>query len=161
MPMRMSKLAPGKEYGFRFVDFSKLPPGDYFIQAVFGRYERVTPGRGKAIWLPMDHWEGSQFHLKPGNFYSDVQRVKVEKGKGFKVDLTLRNEIPDPEPPQDTEFLKFRKFRSELASRFWGRDMPVGVNVLLPKGYADHPALAIPSCSTWVISRNTRRSIFR
>ena len=134
----------GKEYGFPFVDLSKLPPGDYSVQAVFDRYEQVTPGHRQAIWLPMDHWEGSQFHLKPGNFYSEVQRIKVENGKGFKLSLTLKNKIPDPEQAEDTEFLKFRKFRSALASEFWGRDMPVGVNVLLPKGYATHPHSRYP-----------------
>jgi hypothetical protein len=134
----------GREYGYPFADFSKLPPGDYAIQAVLDRYEHVSPGGGKPIWLPMDHWEGSQFHLKPGNFYSDVQHVKVEAGKGFKVSLTLRARIPQIAEPADTKFLKYRKFRSELASRFWGRDISVGVNVLLPKGYEEHPNARYP-----------------
>jgi hypothetical protein len=134
----------GKESGFPFADLSKLPPGDYSIQAVFDRYEQVAPAHGKPIWLPMDHWEGSQFHLKPGNFYSDVQRIKVEAGHGFKVSLDLKARIPEIPQPQDTKFLKFRKFRSELASKFWGRDMPVGVNVLLPKGYDEHPNARYP-----------------
>lgn len=134
----------GKEKGFPFTDLSQLPPGEYSVQAVFNRYEKVTPAHGKTIWLPMDNWEGSQFHLSPGNFYSDVQRIKVEPGKGFKLSLTLAKRIPEVEQPKDTKFLRYRKFRSELASKFWGRDIPVGVNVLLPEGYDEHPEARYP-----------------
>jgi hypothetical protein len=134
----------GDESGFPFATLAALPPGDYVIQAVFARYERVTPDGRAPIWLPMDHWEGSQFHQKPGNYYSEVQHIAVRAGKGFKVALTLRKEIPQPPTPTDTEYLKFRKFRSELASRFWHRDISVGVNVLLPKGYEQHPNARYP-----------------
>ncbi len=134
----------GKENGFPFRDLSALPPGTYSIQAVFARYEQVTPGGRPAIWLPMDHWEGSQFHLKPGNYYSEVQRVTVVKGQGFSVPLRLTERIPEAAEPADTKFLKYATFRSELASRFWHRDTLVGVNVLLPKGYEEHPNARYP-----------------
>ena len=134
----------GKEEGYPFADLSRLPPGEYSIQAIFNRYELVTPGAGKPLWLPMDNWEGSQFHLSPGNFYSEVKRIKVEAGKSLKVSLTLSSRIAEVAQPADTKFLKYRKFRSELASKFWGRDMPVGVNVLLPKGYDEHPDARYP-----------------
>jgi len=134
----------GKEQGYPFINLAALPPGEYSIQAVFNRYEKVTPAHGKTLWLPMDNWEGSQFHLSPGNFYSEVQRIKVEPGKSFKLSLTLSQRIPEVKPPADTKYLKFRKFRSELASRFWGRDIPVGVNVLLPEGYDEHPNARYP-----------------
>ncbi len=130
----------GHEMGFPFADLAKLPPGEYSIQAVFNRYEQVTPGQRKAIWLPMDNWwPGAQFHGDADNYYSDVKRIKVQQGKGFELSLTLTKRIPPVEQPKDTAFLKFRKFRSELASKFWGRDIPVGINVLLPQGYDEHP----------------------
>ncbi len=130
----------GHEMGFPFADLAKLPPGEYSIQAVFNRYEQVTPGQRKAIWLLMDNWwPGAQFHGDADNYYSDVKRIKVQQGKGFELSLTLTKRIPPVEQPKDTAFLKFRKFRSELASKFWGRDIPVGINVLLPKGYDEHP----------------------
>lgn len=137
-------IMAGTEQGYPFADLSGLPAGEYSIQAVFHRYERVTPGKGKPIWLPMDNWEGSQFHLSPGNFYSEVKRIKVERGQGFSVSLTLNGRIPEVAQPADTNFLKYRKFRSALATRFWGRDIPVGVNVLLPKGYDQHPDARYP-----------------
>lgn len=134
----------GEEVGYPFPQLSELPPGDYSIQAVFHRYEKVTPAHGKTIWLPMDDWEGTQFHLSPGNFYSDVQRIKVVAGEGFQLSLTLQSRIPAAKQPADTKYLKFRKFRSALASKFWGRDTPVGVNILLPEGYDEHPNARYP-----------------
>lgn len=134
----------GQEAGYPFARLAELPPGEYSIQAVLHRYEQVTPAHGKTLWLPMDDWEGSQFHLSPGNFVSDVQRIKVKEGQGFNLTLTLRSRIPEARQPADTRYLKFRKFRSELASRFWGRDIPVGVNVLLPEGYDEHPNARYP-----------------
>src|SRR5262245_38705376 len=92
----------------------------------------------------MDNWEGSQFNLSPGNFYSGVQRIKVGDGRGFNISLTLNSRIPEAKQPADTKYLKFRKFRSALASKFWGRDIPIGVNVLLPEGYEEHPKARYP-----------------
>ena len=47
--------------------------------------------------------------------------------------------------PPDTDWVKFVKVRSELLSEFWGRDMYIGANVLLPAGYEtsgrDYPVL--------------------
>src|ERR1700689_3602700 len=99
-------LLSGQEMGFPFADFSKLPPGEYSVQAVLNRYEQVTPGARKAIWLPMNNWwPGAQFHGDADNFYSDVKRIKVEQGKPFKVSLTLTKKIPPVEQPEDTKFL--------------------------------------------------------
>ena len=147
----VSDLAPGNtvtlsgnEQGFPFAKLADLPPGTYFVQAVFHLYEKVTPAHGKTIWLPMDDWEGSQFHQSPGNFYSDVVKLNVKEDDEFFVNLELTNVIPTVEQPADTELVKFRKFRSKLASDFWSRDIPVGINVVLPKGYHDNPEARYP-----------------
>lgn len=134
----------GAEEGYPFAKLRDLPPGEYAVQAILHRYEQVTPAHGKTIWLPMNNWGGTQFHLSLGNFYSEVQHIKVEQGRGFELSMTLSERIPEAEQPADTPYLKFRKFRSELASRFWGRDMHVGVNVLLPEGYDTHPDARYP-----------------
>ena len=134
----------GSEAGFPFAKLADLPPGEYSVQAVLHRYEQVTPAHGKTIWLPLDDWEGSQFHLSPGNYYSDVEKLVVERGEGFDIELVLEHVIPEVEQPDDAEYVKFRKFRSELASEFWGRDMYVGVNVVLPKGYEENPEARYP-----------------
>ena len=46
--------------------------------------------------------------------------------------------------PRDTDWVKFVKIKSELLSEFWGRDMYIGANVLLPRGFYDEPDRRYP-----------------
>ncbi len=121
-----------------------IPPGDYRIQAVLSVYTQVTPDHGKTIWLPLDQWEGRQFNQTPGNPVSGVAEVTVADGAGFHAELTLDSVIPPVEMPKDTAYRKHHRFKSELISDFWNRDMWVGVNVTLPKGYDQHPDAHYP-----------------
>ena len=52
--------------------------------------------------------------------------------------------IPEIKEPQDTEWIKHIKMKSELLSEFWGRDMYLGAHVLLPKGFNEHPEAKYP-----------------
>ena len=65
---------------------------------------------------------------------------------GGEVRLVLDRVIPPIQPmeegevlelgnPRDREQVRFVKIRSDLLSEFWGRDMYLGANVLLPAGY--------------------------
>jgi hypothetical protein len=47
-------------------------------------------------------------------------------------------------PSDQGEVVRFTKIRSEALSEFWGRDMYIGANVLLPAGYADEPDRSYP-----------------
>ena len=40
--------------------------------------------------------------------------------------------------------MKYIKIKSEKISEFWGRDMYIGANILLPQGYKDHPNVYYP-----------------
>ncbi len=144
-------LAPGDYFkfsaqalGFPFRTLGDIPAGEYYVQAILHRYEQVTPAHGKTIWLPMDDWEGAQFHQSPGNFYSEVQKLTVTENGGFELALNLTQVIPPPPEPVDSEYVKHIKFNSKLASEFWGRDIPVGINVVLPKGYHENPDARYP-----------------
>jgi enterochelin esterase-like enzyme len=44
----------------------------------------------------------------------------------------------------DTEWVKYIKIKSDKVSEFWGRDMYIGANVLLPKGYNENPDVYYP-----------------
>ncbi|MBT8321558.1 MAG: hypothetical protein KJO90_07810, partial [Eudoraea sp.] len=46
--------------------------------------------------------------------------------------------------PEDTEWIKHIKIKSEKLSEFWGRDMYLGAHVLLPKGFDEHPEARYP-----------------
>ena len=47
-------------------------------------------------------------------------------------------------PKTDTEFVRHIRIRSELLSRFWGRDVFLGAHILLPKGFDAHPQARYP-----------------
>ena len=52
--------------------------------------------------------------------------------------------MPDIAPKADTEFVKHIRIRSELLSKFWGRDMYLGAHILVPKGFDAHPQARFP-----------------
>ena len=42
------------------------------------------------------------------------------------------------------KYVKHIKIKSELLSKFWGRDMHLGAHVLLPEGFDEHPNVKYP-----------------
>ena len=46
--------------------------------------------------------------------------------------------------PEDTKYIKYVKMKSELLSDFWGEDVVLGANVLLPEGFGEHPEAKYP-----------------
>jgi hypothetical protein len=144
-------LAPGgrvvlddKAFGWPARRLSDLPSGDYLVQAVLNRYETFHLADGRVLKLPPDKGEGQRWQDKPGNLYSRPMKVHVERGVTGQVDLDLDQTIGPITPPADTPFVKHIRIRSELLSKFWGRDMYLGANVLLPWGFADHPGAHYP-----------------
>ena len=51
------------------------------------------------------------------------------------IKITLDKVIPPIEPPKDTKYIKHVKMQSKLLTKFWGRPMYLGANVLLPEGF--------------------------
>jgi hypothetical protein len=143
-------LAPGRAVLFDDTAFgwpaplSKIPAGEYLVQAVLNRYETFHLGDGRVLKLPPDKGEGQQWSKKPGNLYSTPVRVRFDPAHPKRTALLLDQEMPAIGPRQDTEFVKHVRIRSELLSRFWGRDVFLGAHVLLPKGYESHPAARFP-----------------
>ena len=130
--------------GHPYPGLKDIPAGEYHVQAVLHVYTQVTPAHGHAIWLPLDNWEGQQFHLSPGNLISKPEKIRVDEDNPFSFELTLTQKIPPIEPEPDSECVKRIKIKSRLLSDFWGRDMFLGAHVLLPKGYSDHPEVFYP-----------------
>ena len=131
-------------FGFPIRSLAELPAGEYVAQAVFHRYERVTPRHGKTILVPWDRGEGQQWNRAPGNLYSTPRRVRLDPRLRSIVALALDQVIPAIAPPADTEWVKHIKVRSKLLSDFWGRPIDLGAHVLLPWGFADHPEARYP-----------------
>ncbi|WP_367392577.1 alpha/beta hydrolase-fold protein [Lewinella sp. LCG006] len=128
--------------GYPLADLTDIPAGDYRVQVLLHKYETFTRSDGHTVKLPMDRGEGQQWNLAPGNLLSTPQKLSITAGKTYQ--LAFDQAIAEITPPEDTEWIKHIKIRSELLSEFWGRDMYLGAHVLLPKGWAEHPDVKYP-----------------
>ena len=146
----VDNLSPGepvlfdsKVFGYPIESMDNIPAGDYYVQALLNRYETYTLSSGHTVKLPPDRGEGQQWNRKPGNFYSDPVKITIgEEGGNFK--LVIDKEIPPVKEPTNSEFIKHVKIKSEKLSQFWGKDVYLGVHVLLPKGFEEHPEAHYP-----------------
>ncbi len=131
--------------GFPLEGLGLIQPGDYVAQAVLNRYEEFSRADGHTVKLPPDRGEGQQWASKPGNFYSEPTPFTVgTPGGRDRVRITLGQVVPEISPPEDTEWIKHVRIRSDLLSDFWGTDMYLGAHVLLPAGFEDHPEARYP-----------------
>lgn len=122
---------------------AELPAGDYFAQAVVNVYEPVRRADGHTLWLHMNDGTIEPFQLAAGNLFSAPRRVHVAAGGTIRLEVDRLN--PPAERPADTEWVKHVSIRSERLSGFWGRPIHIHATVLLPRGYADHPAERYPT----------------
>lgn len=129
-------------YGYP-MQLGEVPQGEYAVQALFVRYTQFNRADGASIWGMADHGGGGSITDNPYNLYSDAQMATVGSGT---VRLSLTHEIPlgyelqegqvDQQGNyEDTGMVKYVKIKSQLLSDFWGCDMYIGANVLLPKDY--------------------------
>ncbi|WP_224483738.1 alpha/beta hydrolase-fold protein [Robertkochia aurantiaca] len=128
--------------GYPLETLSGLPEGTYHIQALLHVYETFQLATGHTVKLPMDNGEGQQWNTSPGNIYN--LPVTIDLKKGDQVTITIDRVIPEITPPEDTEWIKHIRIKSEMLSEFWGRDMYLGAHVLLPKGFEEHPEAKYP-----------------
>ncbi|MDP3312768.1 alpha/beta hydrolase-fold protein [Lutibacter sp.] len=131
-------------FGFPIESLQNIKPGTYYIQALLHVYETFNLETGQTVKLPMDNGEGQQWNKSPGNLYS--KPVKIEVGeKGIEnLSIVLDQIIPEIPQPEDTEWIKHVKIKSEKLSKFWGKDMYLGAHILLPKGFNAHPEAKYP-----------------
>lgn len=133
-------------FGYPLRSLSQVKAGTYRVQALVNRYETFTRSDGHTVKLPPDKWEGQQWASKPGNLYSRPVAMVVDPSKAGTPRVFLDQEIPPVADfaRRETQYVKYVRIRSELLSRFWGRDMFLGAWVLLPWGFAEHPDARYP-----------------
>lgn len=131
-------------FGYPLRSVSDIKPGDYWIQALLHRYETFHRADGHTVKLPMDRGEGQQWNSAPGNLYSTPQKITVRQNDDRTIRISLDKTIPPIVPPKDTKYVKHIMMESKLLSRFWGRPMHLGANVLLPEGFESHPNVHYP-----------------
>jgi hypothetical protein len=144
-------LAPGHSvvlddhaFGWPAAHLSAVPSGDYYVQAVLNRYEEFHLADGRSLKLAPDKGEGQQWATKPGNLYSKPVRLHIDQAQPQTVVLLLDQKIPPLAEKADTQFVRHIKIRSELLSKFWGRDVYLGAHILVPQGFDAHPNARYP-----------------
>ena len=141
----LTQNAPGFR-GFPFEQLSDLPAGDYQVQAFLSVYTSFNRADGHTVSMHLNSGAGQNQWRAPGNAHSTVQQFSIDPSKPQSIRLTIDTVIPPIEPlepgevlqqgnPEDTDWVKFVKIKSEKLSEFWGRPMYIGANVLLPAGY--------------------------
>ncbi len=132
--------------GFPFESIEELPEGEYHVQALLSVYTEFERSDGHTVAMHLNSGAGQNQWRAPGNGISEVVTTRVDASSNGTVSLEVSGVIPPQNPvpeggslqqgnPPDTDMVRFVKIRSELLSEFWGRDMYIGANVLLPAGY--------------------------
>src|SRR5580704_17512922 len=129
--------------GFPIRSLRDVKPGEYYVQAVLHCYETFHRSDGHTVKLPMDRGEGQHWNIAPGNLYSQPQKINLGADTA-KISIVLDQVIPPIPPPADTKYIRHIKIKSELLSKFWGRPMYLGANILVPEGFDEHPQARYP-----------------
>ncbi len=147
--MDVNGMTPGttlifdnESFGYPLENLSDIPAGDYYVQALLHKYETFNLSTGHTVKLPMDDGEGQHWNTSPGNLLSKPMKIFI--GPGENINIKLTEIIPPIIPPRDTKYIKHVKMKSEKLSKFWGRDIYLGANVLLPAGFEEHPEAHYP-----------------
>ena len=137
-------------FGYPLPSMSQLKSGRYRVQAMINRYETFKRSDGHTVKLPPDKWEGQQFASKPGNLYSRPVNMVINASSSVAPAIALDQEIPavGDFKQKETKYVKYLRIRSELLSKFWGRDMFIGAWILLPHGFDEHPDARRSSSTT-------------
>ncbi|MBV6520334.1 MAG: hypothetical protein MNPFHGCM_00439 [Gemmatimonadaceae bacterium] len=130
--------------GYPLEQLGELPPGEYWVQGLLHLYETFTRADGKVVKLPMDRGEGQQWATAPGNLFSEPVKLRLDPGSTDTVRVVMTRKNPPVVPVPDSRYVKHVRIRSELLSKFWGRDMYLGAIVVLPEGFDTHPDARYP-----------------
>lgn len=139
-----SVVIDGKAFGYPIRSIEQIPKGEYYVQAMLHKYETFHRADGHTVKLPMDRGEGQQWRTTPGNLYSQPMKVMIDPKGATTIAISLNKVNPALPEPKDTKYIKHIKIKSELLSKFWGRDMYLGAHVLLPYGFDEHPEAHYP-----------------
>jgi S-formylglutathione hydrolase FrmB len=121
-----AEIVDHRAVSFPIESLSRLPAGDYYVQAVFDSNADLKSVNA------------------PGNYYSESQRVHLDPAHGQLVKLQLSRRVPPEELPSQTDYVKFVKIQSELLSRFHKRPIHLRAGVILPRDYSSETARRYP-----------------
>ncbi|HUB52844.1 MAG TPA: alpha/beta hydrolase-fold protein [Terracidiphilus sp.] len=148
-------IVDAKTIGFPRRSLADLDAGEYRVQGVFNVYEEFHLASGKTLWLPPDKGEGQHWDTKPGNSYNKPVKIHFDPKSADPIKITLDQVIPpiegtDRDPmviaakSPAAKWLRYMRFKSDVLSKFWGRDVYLGAWILLPDGFDEHPNAKYP-----------------
>lgn len=130
--------------GFPAENMNAVPEGEYFVQAVLHKYDTFNLSNGKTVKLPAARGAGQNWRKEPGNVISAPTKVKFDPDGRREIRVTLDQVLPPIPEPEDTEFVRHIKIRSDMLSKFWGTDVYLRAHVLVPRDFDKHPQARYP-----------------
>ncbi|TID15498.1 Alpha/Beta hydrolase protein [Venturia nashicola] len=133
-------------YGYRSVSLNGIAPGNYSVQAFLNVYEKAARADGSTVNVRFPCGDGAPGVGGYGTPVTSIVDVTLA-GTAQKIDLVFNNVTATPVSNgeeiggcqqgnyKDTDLLKRVKIRSTVLSNWWGRDVYVGADLLLPHGY--------------------------
>lgn len=130
--------------GFPALSLNDIPPGEYYVQAMLHKYDSFTLSNGKTVKLPAARGAGQNWRKEPGNLFSKPVKLSIDPNRSNVETLVLSEVNPPIAEPEDTEYVRHIKIRSDLLSAFWGTDVYLRAHVLVPHGFDDNPDARFP-----------------
>ena len=122
----------------------ELASGTYYVQALLHKYDTFQLANGHTVQLPMDQGEGQHWNTSPKNIYSTPIKINYNSNQQGPIAIEITNEIPPIPTVEDSKYIKHIKIKSKLLSEFWGRDMYLQANVLVPEGFKKDSKVRYP-----------------
>jgi hypothetical protein len=140
-------------FGFPKKSIKDLAPGNYTVQAQMMVYEEYHRENLAPVLLPkscINPSGGNGAYDSPiGTLFSTPLHVMLDDH--FQVSLEMDSVVkPSPSPGcagygrENSEFIKTFRWKSELLTKFWGKEMVLEACVLLPFGWSEHPNAKYP-----------------
>ncbi len=150
------ETSAGGVIGYPLPSFADLPAGEYWVQPFLNVYTRFDRADGHTLWMHLNSGAGQRPLRSPGNLVGRPVKLRLDPARGGEFELALESALPPIEPlqpgevlqqgnPRDRDLVRFVKIRSRLLSEFWGRDVYIGANVLLPRGWEEQPGRRYPA----------------
>lgn len=133
-------------FGFHNVSLNDVAPGKYRVQAFLNVYEKATRADGSTVNVRFPCGDGAPGVGGYGTPITSIVNVNLA-GTAQTIDLVFNRVTATPKSTgkeiggcqqgnyADTDLFKHVKIRSTVLSNWWGRDVYVGANILLPVGY--------------------------
>jgi len=146
---------PGVE-GYPFSSLQELPEGEYTAQAFLNVFTTFNRSDGHTVQMHLNSGAGQNPWRAPGNAVSPPKPIRISSAWKQTISFEITQVISPPEsvpeggslqqgnPVDEGEWVRFVKIRSPALSEFWGQDMYIGANVLLPSDYWTRPDRRYP-----------------